>query len=465
MTPTPQKAGLFHTGNTCPFCQETIEEAQVIIICNNCGSIHHESCWCRKGKCSSYHCDDSVHTDAAQARPDIRIDAQELEHVRVPPKPVRQAPEAVARQYALPKPERVSRMAIATVVTGAIALCGIGGAVLHLSYLVVLGLSFALLTIVLGVIAIVMTSGNRRLSGAGLSIIGILASVGMVFLYFSVLGRTYSHSRIQAQTDLKISESLPKEEYLARIPQPIARALRANVVIRYNEGFIGEHSYGSGIILGVKNRRAYILTNKHVIGNGRPGEISVTIFTGETSTAELTWSAPEGADVALLSCQALTLEKFEPAPLAEDLASHGDKVFAVGNPMELSWSYAEGTISGQRTSHLGGLALDVYQTQTPLNPGNSGGGLYALDGRLIGLNTWTHDKATGEGLGFATATTSILKLMREAKITDLIAPAEVPAEAPPPEQQPVGTPTGQTGDPPAEPAGTAPAGTPEESHP
>ena len=102
-------------------------------------------------------------------------------------------------------------------------------------------------------------------------------------------------------------------------------------------------------------------------------------------------------------------------------------------------------ISGLRTSNLADQPLEVYQTQTPLNPGNSGGGLYDLEGRLIGLNTWTYDKASGEGLGFATSMTSILKLMREAKVTDLITPAkkpDVPAEAPDktPAEKPAGAP-------------------------
>jgi serine protease Do len=79
----------------------------------------------------------------------------------------------------------------------------------------------------------------------------------------------------------------------------------------------------------------------------------------------------------------------------------GDKVFAVGNPHELSWSYAEGVISGMREFPQGSQKLTIYQLQVPINQGNSGGGLYAMDGTLIGIISWTKNKAQAEGIGFA----------------------------------------------------------------
>ena len=52
----------------------------------------------------------------------------------------------------------------------------------------------------------------------------------------------------------------------------------------------------------------------------------------------------------------------------------------------------------------------VIQTQTPLNPGNSGGGLFTNDGFLVGINTWTNDKKISEGLGFAISLATLLEL-------------------------------------------------------
>jgi S1-C subfamily serine protease len=83
--------------------------------------------------------------------------------------------------------------------------------------------------------------------------------------------------------------------------------------------------------------------------------------------------------------------------------------------MGLSWSYTEGIISGIRSSRGGERGIDIYQTQTPINTGNSGGGLYSMNGILMGINTWTQDKSVAEGLNFATTTTSLLRLLSEAE--------------------------------------------------
>ena len=103
-----------------------------------------------------------------------------------------------------------------------------------------------------------------------------------------------------------------------------------------------------------------------------------------------------------------------------DLANPGDPSFAVGNPMDLPWSYTAGVLSSVRTRQLGGHALHVYQTQTPINRGNSGGGLYTKDGELIGVNTWTQDKAVSEGISFSISTQSLLGLLSPALVREFI---------------------------------------------
>lgn len=81
----------------------------------------------------------------------------------------------------------------------------------------------------------------------------------------------------------------------------------------------------------------------------------------------------------------------------------GQPVFAIGNPFGLGWSFSSGAISAVREQTWSGTSLRVIQTQTPLNPGNSGGGLYDAEGRLVGVNTLNTDKNRTEGIGFAIA--------------------------------------------------------------
>ncbi len=418
--PTPQRAELFHTGSTCPFCQETVDQGQLIVLCPECGSVHHETCWNRKGRCSSYHCDEAVRTDVANASPDISIRPEDLVNVHVPPHPARPAPEAVARQYSPQPPEKTSRLAVVGAAGSVLSLAGLWGIWSGQSWWLLLGIALSLGSMITGVISLVMISSNKKTSGLRVAIGAVLGAAVILLVCLGVLWARHSRAPVQSRGELKMAENLPTEDYLAKLAPPVARALRSNVIIRFNPGAFGRHSYGSGVILNIRDRRAAILTNKHVIGGGRGGETTVTLFTGESSVAQIAWSAPEEVDAAILSCEVLSLQSFEPVPIADGLAAQGEKVFAVGNPMQLSWSYTEGTISGLRTSTVSGKFLDIYQTQTPLNPGNSGGGLYAADGRLLGLNTWTYDKATGEGLGFATALPSILKLMRETNAMHLL---------------------------------------------
>jgi len=62
------------------------------------------------------------------------------------------------------------------------------------------------------------------------------------------------------------------------------------------------------------------------------------------------------------------------------------------------------------------------------NYGNSGGGLYAQQGQLLGVNTWTRDKAVSEGLNFAISSRSILHLLGAANVARFLAsPAGTPA--------------------------------------
>ena len=100
-------------------------------------------------------------------------------------------------------------------------------------------------------------------------------------------------------------------------------------------------------------------------------------------------------------------------PTAASEPRIGERVFAVGNPHELNWSYTEGVVSGIREKKNGPVRLKILQTQAPINVGNSGGGLYTLDGGLIGIVTWTQAKSQAEGIGFAIAFDDFLSLFEE----------------------------------------------------
>jgi S1-C subfamily serine protease len=72
----------------------------------------------------------------------------------------------------------------------------------------------------------------------------------------------------------------------------------------------------------------------------------------------------------------------------------------------------------------------MIQAQLPLNPGNSGGGLYDEAGVLIGINTLTTAKHTSEGIGFAIAIFDLIPLLEDEASLVLHKHRLAPEEAP-----------------------------------
>ncbi|HLX62912.1 MAG TPA: trypsin-like peptidase domain-containing protein [Planctomycetota bacterium] len=410
----PIAAGVFHVGSTCPFCQETVAAGQLIVTCPQCSSIHHETCWMHKGGCSSYHCDTAVRGNAAVQRAEIVINAAELANVYVPPPAPKRGAQEVAAAFLPKKPERLSRLAIVSAALAVFSLIGLLGAVTSSVSLLTMGVMLAVSALIAGIISLLFINNtNNRISGMPLAGGSVLSMLALIVLYFACIGMNVHRHTVQQQVDLRFAENRYSEAQLEAMSAPLRNAMRANVVIQSGSTF-GETRYGSGIVLSVKNNRAIIMTNKHVIGDQKTG-ITAQFYNDEHSTATVEWLAPKDIDIALLSCRVLTLSKYKPAEIDEGHVGPGEKVFAVGNPMGLAWSYTEGTISSLRTSQGGEGAVELYQTQTPINSGNSGGGLYTMDGTLIGVNTLTHDKATSEGLSFAITSAAILKLLTPAE--------------------------------------------------
>ncbi len=160
---------------------------------------------------------------------------------------------------------------------------------------------------------------------------------------------------------------------------------------------------GSGVII-VRNGKAYVLTNRHVVKDSTLEKIQIRLEDGTTLRAVAMWS-DQATDIALLE---LADRNVEPARLGDsDQVEIGDFVLAVGSPFGLSHSVTFGIISakGRRDLELGDESLrlqDFLQTDAAINPGNSGGPLLNLRGEVIGINTAIASASGGsEGIGFA----------------------------------------------------------------
>ncbi len=152
---------------------------------------------------------------------------------------------------------------------------------------------------------------------------------------------------------------------------------------------------GSGFVIDPKGE---IVTNYHVIDGAY--EIVVTCSDGAQLAAKVA-AADRLADIALL-------EVAPPAPLkaAQWGDSHavrvGDPVLAIGNPLGVGLSVTGGIVSALNRNIMETPYDDYVQTDAPINHGNSGGPLFDMQGRVVGINTAIISPTAGSaGLGFA----------------------------------------------------------------
>jgi len=157
-------------------------------------------------------------------------------------------------------------------------------------------------------------------------------------------------------------------------------------------------SSGSGVIV---DSDGYIMTNAHVVEGAISVKVLIARDGGDSGGAEArVVGLDRDADLALLKIDAQGLPTL-PFGDSSSLAQ-GDLVFAVGSPMLLRNSLTMGVVSSPARQVNDNNPILYIQTDASINPGDSGGALVDIDGRLVGLNTFIVSKSGGsEGIGFA----------------------------------------------------------------
>ncbi|MEX0643891.1 MAG: Do family serine endopeptidase [Parvularculaceae bacterium] len=155
-------------------------------------------------------------------------------------------------------------------------------------------------------------------------------------------------------------------------------------------------SLGSGFIV---DAAGIVVTNNHVIDNA--DEITVTLSDGREFKANVRGVDRE-TDIAVLQLEGAAV-KFPFVTFGDSSRARvGDWVIAVGNPFGLGGTVTVGIISG-RNRNIGENNFDAFiQTDAAINRGNSGGPLFDISGRVIGINTAIYSQTGGSvGVGFA----------------------------------------------------------------
>lgn len=180
---------------------------------------------------------------------------------------------------------------------------------------------------------------------------------------------------------------------------------------------------GSGVIV---SPDGYIITNSHVIENGRsirvkiaatPGELqgktSIVKPEGKTVQAKIVGMDSE-TDLAVLKIDEKNLPHLEFGN--SDQLRQGQLVMAFGNPLGLESSVSMGVVSSVARQIRADDPMVYIQTDAPINPGNSGGPLIDDEGRVMGINTFILSQSGGsEGIGFAVPSNIVKNVFDQIK--------------------------------------------------
>ena len=155
-----------------------------------------------------------------------------------------------------------------------------------------------------------------------------------------------------------------------------------------------QRSLGSGFVL---SSDGYIMTNAHVVG--KADDITVSTPDKREFKAKLV-GADTRTDVALLKIEGANLPAVTVGNPA--LLKAGEWVVAIGAPFGFDNSVTAGIVSAKGRQLPGDAYVPFIQTDVAVNPGNSGGPLFNLDGQVVGINSQIYSRSGGfMGISFA----------------------------------------------------------------
>ena len=255
---------------------------------------------------------------------------------------------------------------------------------------------------------------TNRVRASGMALF-LLTSLSLGFLGGWLGARSHdqqlSNSNLSssARQQVVTSESQLISELAKKVGPSV---VSVNVTSQGNNSFFGSYgdqqSAGTGFIL---NDKGIILTNRHVVPVGTS---SVSITTSDGTKFDKVnvigrTGENDSLDIAFLKITDMGGKKLTPVTLADSSKVQvGDKVIAIGNALgQFQNTVTSGIISGYGRNVQAGDGSgsssenlqNLFQTDTAINRGNSGGPLINSSGEVIAVNTAVAGNA--ENIGFA----------------------------------------------------------------
>jgi len=230
----------------------------------------------------------------------------------------------------------------------------------------------------------------------------MVAGIALALAGGWVLG--HERARADEETSAKTAISAPAESAGASNNQA---PNFSSIVAKYGPAVVhieavseetpdGGHSgaLGSGFII---SQDGYILTNNHVVEGAE--QVTVKLTDGRKFPAQVVGTNKPG-DVAVLKIAGHGLPTVKIGNPASSRV--GDWVVAIGSPYGLDNTVTSGIISNKSRSLGDDSPTKFIQTDVPVNPGNSGGPLFNMNGEVIGINSMIYSRTGGfQGLSFA----------------------------------------------------------------
>ena len=223
-----------------------------------------------------------------------------------------------------------------------------------------------------------------------------------------------SDSSITAASSSGSSGSSLTTEQVADLVSPSVVVITTEQVVYSQWSWYGQNQVesgaGSGVII---SSDGYILTCAHVVD----GASTITVTIGDKDYTATLVGEDTTSDIAVIKIDA---DGLTPATVGNsDSLKVGQSVMAVGNPLgELGGTVTGGMISAlNRSVTIQGSSsvntMSLIQMDASVSPGNSGGGLFNMNGELVGIVNAKSSSSDAEGLGFAIPINDAIKVAQE----------------------------------------------------
>jgi S1-C subfamily serine protease len=227
-----------------------------------------------------------------------------------------------------------------------------------------------------------------------------------LFLPFLIFSLVVLNSPTKAANLSKVFKKVNPAVVVILTKERGYRSLQSGQAVTFGKGGLG-----SGIVI---SNDGLVMTAAHVVQVA--DTVMVRFLDGSMVGAKVIGSATQ-ADVALLQLNEIP-DNLSVAELGDSSdVNIGDEIFIIGAPYGVDHTLTVGYMSGRRhpenvCNSL--LPIEFLQTDAAINKGNSGGPMFSMDGKVIGIVSHILSYSGGsEGLGFAVSINTAKHLLLE----------------------------------------------------